>query len=239
MVGSIEAPQDRPRRLTVDFAAWLDEPPAPEADFYQRGLVVLDTNVLLDLYRVKPDTRIQVTKALSAVGDRLWVPHQAAIEFSRNRKQVVIDRLSSFKRVREALRSAAANAIDVIDSALHDFERLRLRNGESRVWDSDAKGLGHGSLEQRLRGVMDPALAELEAMLNEHDLQPGDMQSTDAVLKQVDQLLAGRIGPSYDSSRLRDLVEEAINHRYPNEIPPGYLDSRKEVGYRAAGDFVL
>lgn len=61
--------QNRARRLMVDFAAWLDEPPEPEADFYTRGLIVLDTNVLLDLYRVNPATRGQVIKALAAVGE--------------------------------------------------------------------------------------------------------------------------------------------------------------------------
>lgn len=53
-----------------------------DAGFFREGLVVLDASVLLDLSRITPQARRQVLDALSSVGGRLWVPHQAAAEFS-------------------------------------------------------------------------------------------------------------------------------------------------------------
>jgi hypothetical protein len=239
MADRAEEPQNQNRRLTVDFAAWLDDEPVTEAEFYKRGLVVLDTNALLDLYRVNPDTRGQVIKALEAIGDRLWVPHQAAVEFARNRKQAVIDWQGSFKQVRLTLREAAASAVEVLQKALADLERLRLRSNTARTWDPGALGLDRDSLMERLDGVMDPAIAELKSLQADHDTTPKDMQSVDAVLKQVDQLLAGRIGAAYNSTRLRELIDEAMEYRYPNKIPPGFRDAGKNGVLRQIGDFLL
>src|SRR5260370_42672268 len=66
------------RRLTVDFSAWLDQKHVSQERFYREGLVVLDANVLLDLYRLTPEARNQVLDAFSHIGGRLWVPYQAA-----------------------------------------------------------------------------------------------------------------------------------------------------------------
>lgn len=227
------------RRLTVDFAAWLNKARIPPERFFSTGLVVLDANVLLDLYRLTPDARSQVLDAFTGIGPRLWVPHQAAVEFSRNRKHVVEDRMSSFKQVRRLLQTAAADAVTVLESAVTRLLELRERNGATRAWDLQHAALDRESLHARLAGVMAPALEELSALEAEHDLRPKDMQKVDPVLSQIDELLAGHIGPAYQPDQLRALVEEAHAFRFPNEIPPGYLDSSKETPLRASGDYLV
>jgi hypothetical protein len=227
------------RRLTVDFAAWLGQTHVSPERFFRDGLIVLDANVLLDLYRITPDARDQVLEAFDRVADRLWVPHQAAIEFSRNRKRVVEDRMSWFKESRQLLRAAAADAVEVLESAVAQLVGLRERTGAMRKWDLDEAALNRESLLARLAGVMDPALAELATLEAEHDLRPKDMQQVDPLLSQIDELLAGRIGSHYSSSELRILVEEAHTFRFPNKIPPGFRDINKGTSLQAAGDFLL
>jgi HJR/Mrr/RecB family endonuclease len=227
------------RRLTADFSGLLGTGRVRPERFFREGLVVLDASVLLDLYRITPQARRQVLDALSSTGARLWVPHQAAAEFSRNRRRVVEQRMSSFTEVRQALRASAADAIDVLESAVKLLQRQRERNATTRRWEPPEVGLDRTSLLARLGGVMDPALAELEALAAEHDVHPGDMQGGDPLLSQIDELLAGRIGPAYPRDRLRALVEEAHSFRYPNQIPPGYLDADKKTPLLAAGDFLL
>ena len=65
------------------------------------------------------------------------------------------------------------------------------------------------------------------------------MQGADTLLPQIDDLLSGHIGPPYPAAELRALVDEANSFRFPNKIPPGYLDTDKETPLRAAGDFLL
>ncbi|MBF9522605.1 hypothetical protein HA136_16815 [Mycobacteroides chelonae] len=47
------------------------------------GTIALDANVLLDLYRVGSGRRQEILTALEKIGDRLFVPHQAAYEYQR------------------------------------------------------------------------------------------------------------------------------------------------------------
>ena len=103
-------PDGQGRRLTVDFAGWLGNEASQPELFFRKGLIVLDANVLLDLYRVTPDARSQIIGTLNGVAERLWVPHQAAVEFSRNRKRVIEERTSSFKRTKQVLQSATVKA---------------------------------------------------------------------------------------------------------------------------------
>ena len=65
------------------------------------------------------------------------------------------------------------------------------------------------------------------------------MQQNDTILIEIDELLAGRIGDPYAIDKLRAIVDEAIQFRYPNEIPPGFLDSSKSTPLLAAGDVIL
>lgn len=51
------------------------------------GVVVVDTNVLVDLYRMNRQVREDMLTVLDALSDRLWVPHQVLIEFWRNQQQ--------------------------------------------------------------------------------------------------------------------------------------------------------
>jgi HJR/Mrr/RecB family endonuclease len=230
---------NRRLRLTVDFGAWSGDQRLPLEKFFREGLIVLDANVLLDLYQLTPDARTQVLNSLSDVLNRLWVPYQAVIEFSRNRKRVVIDRVSSFKQTKQALQSAADNAIDELEAAVGKLLRQRERNGTLREWAAADVGLDRKSMLVRLTGIMDPALAELDALSAEHDLYPRDVQQSDPLLSQIDKLLDGRIGPAYGSAELRALVEEAHEFRFPNQMPPGYLDAAKGTALLGAGDYLL
>jgi len=57
---------------------------------WQDATVVFDTNVLLHLYRYTPRTRIDLLSAMDALQQRIWMPYQVGLEFSRNRAEVII-----------------------------------------------------------------------------------------------------------------------------------------------------
>lgn len=86
---------------------------------------------------------------------------------------------------------------------------------------------------------MQPALTEIDALEAEHDIHPSALDQTDDVFDRIDALLVGRIGPPFSTSKIRSTVEDALNFRYPNEIPPGYRDSGKPRPVDAAGDYIL
>ncbi len=55
------------------------------------GLVTLDTNVLLNLYRLHSKARDELFCILEQLGDRLWIPHQVALEFHQNQLTVIAE----------------------------------------------------------------------------------------------------------------------------------------------------
>lgn len=59
------------------------------AEAIRTSLVVLDTNVLLNLYSFQGATLSGFIRVFKALGDRLFVPHQVVDEFWRNRRDVL------------------------------------------------------------------------------------------------------------------------------------------------------
>ena len=49
------------------------------------ALLVLDTNVLLSLYRLQDEARKDILAAISKYKDRLWMPFQVGYEYHEHR----------------------------------------------------------------------------------------------------------------------------------------------------------
>ena len=68
-----------------DFVGYRVASPAELDAALREAVVAVDANVLLDLYRFRPQTSQDLIKTLRGLGDRLVVPHQALCEFWRRR----------------------------------------------------------------------------------------------------------------------------------------------------------
>ncbi|MEU6558849.1 PIN-like domain-containing protein [Nocardia nova] len=230
------------RRFVDEFSAWLNPRDPAESDnrmFFESATIVVDTNVLLDLYRVSSATRAEILSVLSRSSDRLWVPNQVALEYSRNRRKVVIDRNKEFSSMKALLRKSERDAIDGLELALKKFLKFRDRNRSSRDWDPVKFGVDKESLQGRISGLWHEALMELDNLEKEIDLSEKDL-ATDPILVALDNILTGRVGPAPSSKDLQRHVEEFVNFRYPNKLPPGYADvDDKDEPVRQAGDFLL
>jgi hypothetical protein len=68
-------------RTIFDGFEGYQVPSNDEADLALRsGVVVVDTNALLNLYRYNERTRDDLFRVLESLGTRLWVPHQVMLE---------------------------------------------------------------------------------------------------------------------------------------------------------------
>ena len=59
------------------------------SDLWKNCVFILDTNVLLNLYRYSEESRNDFIKVLHKIETRLWIPHQVALEFQENRTKVI------------------------------------------------------------------------------------------------------------------------------------------------------
>ena len=95
----------------------------PTLDDYRHllteGLVVPDTNVLLNLYRYNAQARGDLLAVLDRLGERLWVPHQVLAEFWRNRESALWDPPDTATKAVEELKGHCQRAIAVVRRWAH------------------------------------------------------------------------------------------------------------------------
>ncbi|MFC1430124.1 PIN-like domain-containing protein [Streptacidiphilus sp. N1-3] len=230
--------------LVRQYKAWL-QPGALTGDsnregFFTRGLVVLDTNVLLSLYEYTSPAREQVLTALERIPDRLWLPHQVGLEFVRGRHRVLENRRSTLRQapndVRNKLIAARKSVLDASDSV----KRLLVKYAQDT--EASAKldeAFNPSSVDGYLAPWLEALLKPLEKLTSEHDLAPGSVDADDPVLPRIAALYGERVGRQPSAEVLRDRIEYATAFRFPNRIPPGFGDAGKGTPLEAAGDFLL
>jgi hypothetical protein len=201
------------------FAVWYPRTAEEREQFVTNGLITVDTNVLLHLYRMTDKGRSEMLDLLSSLGDRLWIPHQVGLEFHRNRFNVIREQEQAEQNLRKAVDEAAERLNQAI-SGLRDhpvINRSALReasnDGFSRIRSYlNAAGIGsYLSLETALRA--------------------------DDVLDSITSLFKGKVGEPYTADQMSS-IEAAGRARFDKQIPPGYADTKKNPD-RQLGDYIL
>jgi hypothetical protein len=185
------------------------------------GLVVPDTNVLLNLYRFQATARDELFEALEKLGDRLWIPHQVGFEFHRNRLVVIADQERFFRETRGELESSVAELRRKISSFR---TRLALNKDDLKEIED-----GIGALQKLIQGEVTKAEKANEVRLKDRDV--------DKILARVEKLFDNRVGSPMEPCKLEEARAEA-EIRFSKQIPPGYKDAGKERG-DPAGDYLI
>lgn len=76
---------------------------------WDNGLIVLDTNVLLNFYRYSEKTSNDLFNTLEQFSDRLWIPYQVAKEYQKNRLAVIKSKKMPIKRFLTVLNNLKIN----------------------------------------------------------------------------------------------------------------------------------
>jgi hypothetical protein len=187
----------------------------------KKGLVAVDANVLLDLYRYGKQGRDDLIAALSAIGDRLWVPNHAMVEFWRNREGVLKDPGGTVQLVKTLVSSK-----DTIVKAIDLWGKQRSHPQET-VEELTAE------VTKTLDGIKDQVT---ELSKEETDTWARDT-SKDEVLQALTEILEGKVGRPLSEEAYAAALTEA-KRRGDEQIPPGYLDAKKPEP-ESAGDYLV
>jgi hypothetical protein len=188
----------------------------------REAVVAVDANVLLDLYRFRPQTSKDLIKTLKGLGDRLVVPHQALREFWRRRQRTQDSPRGATKAAADAVAKSGRAIRDALDTwakavGVDDEELSDLR---------DQVGDFVGSITDAIQRVLQDADAE---------------QGGDPILGQLEEILAGRVTLPLGEKEQADCIAEA-NRRIEADEPPGYLDDDKndsDLPEGGAGDYLV
>jgi hypothetical protein len=179
-----------------------------DEDFEQlwnEAILAFDANVLLNLYRYSEGTREEFFKILTKLQSRLWLPHQAAFEYHKNRLSVI---------------SSLEGAYEKLTETISDFENkfLNSLNGFSR----------HPLIEvEAITDEIKKTISGVKKRLSDTKAAHPDLAVDDHVRDRVTQLFEKKVGAPYTEEQLKKVYLEGKN-RYEKSVPPGYKDEHKD-----------
>lgn len=186
---------------------------APSEDDYKRlwteGLIVLDTNVVLDLYRLPASARDEMLSVLEILKDRLWIPYHVALEYQRRRLLVIA---GERKTIEDAL-SVATNLFAEVEKRVTGLQI------DKRGLDIDVASLIKNFEDAHTKLVQAISTAQKEQL---------DIAISDPIRQKLDAILVNRVGPSPKDQAELDVLINDGSMRYDNRIPPGYADVEKD-----------
>ncbi|WP_349656627.1 PIN-like domain-containing protein [Xanthomonas sp. 10-10] len=177
---------------------------------WKNGLVVLDTNVLLDLYRLPAGSSKEVMSLFRLLKGRLWIPHQVGLEFHRNRLSVIA---RAHKDAQELFRELGKRFGDYRSK----IDELQL--GKRGVDEIDALLLEMESASKKIEERSKTAVAE--------QLNPNGQ---DSILEALEEVLKNCVGPAPSGQSEIEEVYKNAAARFSVKMGPGYMDDDKDKG---------
>lgn len=205
------------RDLFPDFYPADDD---AERQVVTEGHTVLDTNILLGLYRIGADEREAVLTVLERIQERLWIPHQVALEYQRGRAAAIKAQRGAYdnllnqyrKTTQDSLAKPLASLPDSVPKEVRDEIRALLPDLATRRQEAEADFI------EALKKIRDREVAATSV-------------DTDPTRERIDAIFAGRVGPAPSPTDLIEQRREA-NDRYLHGMPPGHEDHQKEARLR-------
>jgi hypothetical protein len=183
------------------FTGYFTPTEAEFKELWKSCVFAFDANVLLGLYRSTTETQQVFVSVLEKIADRIFLPHQAASEYLRNRLKVISIRSDSFGKI----STEANRLVNTVESMVQEHA---LRNGKDLVKIAKA------------------AAKKMHSLVAKTVKEEPDLLRSDELLRKMAELFKASTGDPYAQARLTELYTEAA-HRYSKGIPPGFKDDKK------------
>lgn len=174
----------------------------------QGTVVAFDANVLLNLYRYPTSASEDLLNLMAGLGDKVWLPYHAALEYQRNRLAVIAEQKKRFRETRQIVEKGLA-------SLEGDLSKLQLVKRHSTI-----------NVSQLLTDLA-AAKATFFTALDEKEAGQRDVNHPDSTRERIATIFAGRIGEQPTEAWLKELEKEA-QARYATKRPPGFCDLSKQ-----------
>jgi len=198
---------------------WYFPPSEAEIkEIWKDGILTVDTNVLLDLYRYHQNTRRVLLDSLNGFKGRAWLSYQVADEFFRNRNGVILSATGAFS-------DAERNISEIKKFIEEPFKKLK----NNRIIPDEVEEI----LEKAITTALDIAEKDIYNIKKEYP----DYRKDDPILEKICKLFDSRVGPAIEKDILPEILKEA-KRRKENKIPPGFKDLNKD-GDKPYGDYII
>lgn len=184
-------------------------------EIWESGLVIFDTNILLNLYRYNKETCDDILNYMQTFGDQLWMPYQVGWEYNNNRMEVAYKSQMACDVLSKKLDEDGKNLEDFFKKHFQHHPYLQYKDFFKR-YDRYIKLLKDYlvGLKQNDNGYFD----------------------NDTILEKLGELYDGRVGDDCSAEELKKIYAEGKD-RYSGKVPPGYKDDTADK--RVAGERYL
>lgn len=208
---------------------------------WSEGIFIFDSNVLLDLYRLPISAREDLFSVFQneKFKDRIWIGFQVLLEFLNNRLEVISDQKNKFNQVKTLVDSTISEYEDSFSKLERELKKLKLAQRHSLI--ETEEHINQTNIRQGKN-----FLNEFISYLNELEKEQFDVNENDIIKDKVLDIFNNKVGESFDKKTLENIFKEG-EERFKNNVPPGFLDSKKEGSYpyedkkivRKFGDLLL
>lgn len=178
---------------------------------WDNGIILFDTNVLLNLYRYSDTTRDTILDLIKKFADKIALPHQSALEYNRNRYEVIAEQEKAYKEF-----------LDKIDQIQKDLQSTSKPPFLSKQIDTE------------LNSVFKDVRKEVEESIKKYC----DFLKDDPIFESLTEIFNGKISETFTQEELENIYKEG-EIRYKSKTPPGFEDEKNKEGERKYGDLVL
>jgi len=177
-------------------------------------LFVFDTNVLLGLYRYGKKTRKDFFNLVKGTAkDTIWLPYHVALEYQRNRQEVIRKEEEIFDKILKYLEKIRQSVKP------NEFKELKIIERFSHIQTQTEQF--HKKLHKEIE--------DYEKLLKKENQEEPYNTSTDKIRKELEQLFSeSKIGEIPTQDWLDRIYAEG-KERYKNKIPPGYEDEQTKA----------
>jgi len=195
---------------------WYPKSAQDLAAIWDKAIFVPDANILLHCVRHPKAVREELLRLFGVLRPSLWVPFQVALEFHRNRLEVM------------------RASVDAYDQILREYEKA-IRQARDQLRQLRAHPtidieLEVSSLDVHLTGFKD-------RIENARTTHPD--AEIESVVERLTDLLEDCVGERWPEPELGKVKKEGET-RYAAKVPPGFLDAKKDGDeYRKYGDLII
>ena len=189
---------------------------------FKNSIITFDANVLLDIYRVDKKTRQEIKESIEQFKINLWISHQAASEFLKNKNRVEVNSKNIFSKYITSLKS-------IHDKIITEISKIQSQNHTSNKSIQEKINEYTSSIKNKTEQIT----TDLENISTTYR----DELNDEKTLEWIFSVFEGKVGEPFLSDTLESLHAEA-DDRIARKIPPGYKDADKD-GLDKYGDFLL
>ncbi|WP_256855968.1 PIN-like domain-containing protein [Terribacillus halophilus] len=201
------------------FIGLIDYSKEDYNNLWKDAIFVIDTNILTNFYKF---TSKESTKTLFKLlmkfkeEDRLWIPHQVALEYLYNYENNINKPLEGYKELEKEINTIKG-----------DFTKMfsNINKKHPYIEIDDFREISK-QFEDIVSKIAEKKEEKIEALPDKNQIK-----------NNIFDLLEGIVGNSYKQEIIEDIQKEG-KQRFANKIPPGFEDdkeSNKQL-YRTYGD---